>query len=311
MDWTPRIIRPPATRRAQTLAFLGGAGAIVAIIAGLFMLLMSRSAPDRYDALRGQVNDMLSPVWMAVRLPLAGANVAIDWVSDYFGAIERNRQLEAQLARYHRLREVHARTHLENRQLRALLAVPATPHVRVGVFAISGATSGGMVRSAIINGGKRHGVMPGQPARTADGLVGRVIETGQSAARVLMLTDAASRVPVINRRTGRPAMATGIGTPHLEIRFIAPTDADFVPGDLLVTSGDGGIYPPGIPVARITGFRRDIPLARPVARMNALGFIIIEQPYLPPAMLTAPAIMTPAPADGAQAALPAPEQPAP
>ena len=174
----------------------------------------------------------------------------------------------------------------------------------------------------MISAGRRHGVAVGQPVRTVEGIVGRIVETGESAARVLLLTDTNSRVPVRVQRTGKPAMIAGINGALLEVRFVAPADGQLRIGDKLVTSGDGGIYPPEIPVATVVRLRGETIYARPAANPEALGFVIVDQPYLPvvlppsapatPTMLAMPdnRLVTPVAPPAAAPAAAAPQTPA-
>ena len=96
----------------------------------------------------------------------------------------------------------------------------------------------------------RPGVAPGQPVRAPDGLIGRVLETGRWASRVLLITDGASNVPVRLVRDGTPALAVGRGDGTIELRTLEVGQNPFRRGDIFVTSGTGGIFPPDIPVAR-------------------------------------------------------------
>lgn len=259
---------------------------MLAVLAGLFLLVMSRTDPARGGALREAALDATAPVWGLVRRPFVAVSRFGDYVDDYFNAIDRNRQLEAELRR-HRVREQQRLSLVrENQQLKQLLGVVEPSRGWRRVLPIAAASSGSYVRSAVVSGGRRAGVRVGQPVRTHRGLVGRVVEVGHNAARVLLLTDASSRVPVRVVRTGRPAMIAGVNAPHLEVRFVAPADNRLKVGDRLVTSGDGGIFPPDVPVAVVTRVEGDTQLARPLARPEALGYVLIEAPYLPEANST-------------------------
>ncbi|MEM8826522.1 MAG: rod shape-determining protein MreC [Pseudomonadota bacterium] len=166
--------------------------------------------------------------------------------------------------------------------MKSLLDVVDPEQTRVGVFAIAGASGGAAARQAIVAGGAQDGVESGQPVRTAAGLIGRTVEVGRNAARVLLITDASSRIPVRVVRTGIPALLLGQGDATVEIDLTGPTSNDVVLGDRLVTSGDGGLFAPGIPVATVVAPDEPRPLARPAA-LPALGqFVLVEQPYVPP-----------------------------
>ena len=101
--------------------------------------------------------------------------------------------------------------------------------------------------------------------RSPDGLIGRVLETGRWASRVMQITDAASNVPVRLVRDGTPALAVGRGDGTIELRTLEVGQNPFRRGDLLVTSGVGGLYPPNIPVAVVTGHDGERAIGRPLA----------------------------------------------
>ena len=297
MAWPPRQRISSASRRERNLALVRGIVGIVAVLVGLILLVMSRTDPARGEALRTAAIDATAPVWGLVRRPIAAIGGIGDYIGDYFVAIDRNRRLEADLRRYRVRDQQRIGLARENRQLKQLLRVVEPKRGWYRVLPIAAASSGSYVRSAVVSGGRGAGLRVGQPVRAVRGLVGRVVEVGAGASRVLLLTDASSRVPVRVLRTGRPAIIAGVNAPHLEVRYVAPADGQLKVGDRLVTSGDGGIFPPDVPVAVVTLVRGDLQLARPVAHPEALGYVIVEQPYLP--TVVAP----PAPAVGAVAAV--------
>ncbi len=286
MDWSPPS-RRSASRREQNLALLGAvvSGAVIAF--ALLLLLIGRVNPQQGAALRGAAADVVMPVWSVVRAPLEAIDKGVAGVGGYFGAVSRNRALTAELAASRaRLQRADAEA-AANRQLRRLLRV-VEPRVRlVATARIAGASSGGMTRSAVISAGLNDGVQPGQPVRADAGLVGRTLETGAHATRILLLTDPGSRIPVVVTRTGQAALLVGANTPLLEVRDRVGAEVPLRIGDQLVTSGDGGVYAPGIPAAVVVR-ASEPPLARPAATPNGLGYVAVETPYLPvPAVASA------------------------
>jgi rod shape-determining protein MreC len=295
MAWPPRRRAPSTSRRERNVALLRGVASVLAVLAGLVLLLMSRADPARGGALRTAALDATAPVWGLVRAPFDAIGRVGDYVDDYFGAVDRNRRLEAELRRLRAREQQRISLVRENRQLKQLLGVVEPQRGWRRVLPIAAASSGSYVRSAVVSGGRRAGLRVGQPVRAQRGLVGRVVEVGGNASRVLLLTDASSRVPVRVVRTGRPAMVAGVNAAHLEVRFVAPADGRLRIGDRLVTSGDGGVFPPDVPVAVVTHIRGDLVLARPFAHPEALGYVIVEQPYLPAASIAPPPALTVAP----------------
>jgi rod shape-determining protein MreC len=296
MAWPPRKRGSSASRRDRNLALVRRVASAAVVMAGLLILVGSRIDPAQGGVLRAAALDVSAPVWRAARAPFDWIGRAGDYVGDYFFAVGRNRELEAQLLRHRRLEQHRAALLRENRQLKRLLGVVEPKRGWSRVLPIAGASSGSYVRSAIVSGGRGAGLRVGQPVRSPEGLVGRVVEVGSNASRVLLLGDASSRVPVRVERTGFPALVVGINAARLEVRYMAPTTDRLRVGDRLVTSGDGGIYPPDVPVGVVTTVAGEHVLARPYARAEALGYVLVEQPYLPPpAPVTAPASATPQP----------------
>jgi rod shape-determining protein MreC len=164
-------------------------------------------------------------------------------------------------------------------------------------------------------------VAVGQPVRAPEGLIGRVLETGRWAARVLLVTDGASSIPVRLVRDGTPALAVGRGDGTIELRTLEVGANPFQVGDVLVTSGIGGIFPPNIPVARVTRLDGDSALAAPIADPARADFAIVQRAYQPaaegeldeaPELQSAPVTVTAPPVSGQpQAATPAPRQQSP
>jgi rod shape-determining protein MreC len=131
-------------------------------------------------------------------------------------------------------------------------------------------------------------------------LIGRILETGPNTARVLLLTDPESVVPVRRIRDGMPALAAGRGDGLLDIRSAGSANAAFEPDDIFVTSGAGGIYAPNIPVARVIKRARDIALASSFAQPDTLDFALVQQAFMPPAPPVPVPVPTPTPTRAAK-----------
>ncbi len=113
-------------------------------------------------------------------------------------------------------------------------------------------TGGAFVRSLVVTAGKVDGVREGMAAMTGEGLVGRVVEGGDWSARILLITDMNSRIPVTVSDTGDHAILAGDNTPQPKLLYL-PQDADVKAGARVMTSGHGGIFPPNLPVGVVAG----------------------------------------------------------
>ncbi len=280
MDWTPAPRRTSAMRREQNLALVGAVVSGAVIATGLLLVLMARVNPDGAARMRGVMLDIVTPVWSVVRAPFDGAGRVAGWSGDYLGAVSRNRDLETQLnaARAELQRAAADRQALV--QLKRLVNVRDRARRVIGTARIVSATSGSVVRSAMIAAGRNDGVVPGLPVISAQGLIGRTIEAGAISARVLLLADPASRIPVMIVRTGQAALVVGTNSPALELRDLVGADVPLRAGDRLVTSGDGGVFPPGVPVGTVIS-AVEPPKVRPAANPVGAGFVTIEAAFMP------------------------------
>ena len=281
MDWTPAPRRSSAMRREQNLALVGAVVSGAVIATGLLLLLVSRLNPDAGSRMRGALLDIVTPVWSVVRAPFDGVGRALSWSGDYLGAVDRNRDLTADLARANAELQKSAADRLALRQLKALMHVRQPGRTTIVTTRIVASTSGSVVRTAMVAAGTRDGVGVGMPVIAAQGLIGRTIEAGNHSARVLLLTDPASRIPVVVQRTGQAGLAIGGNRPALELRDRVGPEVPLLTGDRLVTSGDGGIFPPGVPVGTIVAGGKEPPTIRPSASPIGIGFVDIEKAWLP------------------------------
>ena len=122
------------------------------------------------------------------------------------------------------------------------------------------------------------------PVRSPEGLVGRIIDVGELASRVLLVSDRTSIVPARLLRNGIPVIAQGRGDGTVEVRPLEVGRNPFKPGDLIISSGTGGLYPPLVPVARVVRLNGDEAIALPLADPSEVSFAIVEPPYEPAAM---------------------------
>jgi rod shape-determining protein MreC len=269
------------SRRRQYGVFMGYVLAVAGAVVGLVLLVASTFNPPAFSALRMGVAGVTTPV--STGLASVGSTVASvpDAIGQYFFVKQENVALRADRDRTRALL-MRARTiAYDNRRLRSLLAIrERSPEPVVTARLVSSSASSGR-RYALLNAGRWSGVMPGMPVRGPDGLIGRVVETGPNAARVLLLSDADSIVPVRRTRDGLPAIAAGRGDGMVDIRSVNATNVRFNAGDLFVTTGTGGIYAPGVPVARVAKAGSDSVMARTFADPDTLDFALVERMFMP------------------------------
>lgn len=284
--------RPGYSRRAQYGRFLGYVIAIASIAVALVLLVVGRLEPGAFSAVRGAAHTVTTPVSGALAR-LAGAIAGIpESVASYFGVRTENELLRRRLHDEQALLTRARSLSRENHRLMALLQVRERVPEPVTVARLVSSTMSSTRRYAVLNAGAVQGVHTGQSVRGPDGLIGQVLEVGPVSANVLLLIDPSSAVPVRRARDGLAAMVQGRGDGWLDVHAVEG-GSPLRPGDLLVTSGAGGIYPPDIPVARIIRRSPDgAAVATPLAEPDTLDFAMVQQAYTPPPVPVA----TPTPA---------------
>jgi rod shape-determining protein MreC len=279
----PKNRRLGFSRRAHFGLFLGYVIAIGAALIAVVLLAISIVDPRGFAALRGAALDVTAPVAGAGRSVGDFFSGIGESISNYWQAGSENAGLKQELAETRRELIRRQALEYENRRLAALLGLARSAQDEVTIARIVGSTYDSPRRLATLAAGSAAGVATGQPVRSPDGLIGRVIETGRWAARVMMVTDGASNVPVRLVRDGTPALAVGRGDGTIELRTLEVGQNPFRRGDILVTSGVGGLFPPDIPVAIVVASENDVAVARPIADPSRMDYAIVLRIYQPAA----------------------------
>ena len=212
-----------------------------------------------------------APVYWVADLPSRASDWKQEHVVSRGDLVEQNEQLRRENlvleGRSHQMASLQA----ENVRLRALLNSSAMLRDDVLVAELIGVSPDPVRHQLVLNKGESDGVFVGQPLIDADGLLGQVVEVSPLNSRALLITDATHSIPVQVNRNGVRAIAEGIGSlTSLEIHHVSAT-TDIQEGDLLVTSGLGGRFPVGYPVAVVSEIERDPgqAFARIMARPSA------------------------------------------
>lgn len=281
--------RPGWSRRAQYSLFFSFLAVIAGLIVGLILLILSLIAPQSYAVVRGTALDATAPVSGAFRQVTTTVTGLVGGAGNYWDAANQNAQLKRDRATLMR-RMVEARAILEeNQQLKSALQLRERTREAVAAGRVVGSSFESSRRFAIISVGSSDGVRVGMPVRAAEGLIGRVIDAGAIASRVLLVTDRANIVPARILKGGQPVISTGRGDGTIDVRPLEVGRNPFRPGDIIVTSGTGGLYPPLVPIAKVVRLDDDGAIAIPIADPSRVSFAIVEQPYEPEALATASA----------------------
>lgn len=255
-----------ATVQRLTLPFLIFISALLAVLGKADVLL--------FDHVRVALADAFAPVLQVAGEPLVSVSKAIGTVEDAASVYRENKELKLENQRLLQWEQVARRLESENAELRNLVKFApqgAVSSVAAQIIADSG---GAFLRNVLVNVGRTDGIARGQPALTGDGLVGRVIELGDRTARILLLTDINSHIPVVVEGTHERAMLNGDNSDQPRLVYVQPK-TPVKPGDRIVTSGSGGVFPPDLPVgvvASVNGVIRVEPYAD-LARLEMVRIV--------------------------------------
>ncbi len=275
--------RPGFSRKAHLGLFIGYVVAIAGMVVAILLLAIAVVDPKGFNAIKGTALDVTAPVSSGGRSVVRFFGGLGGTVSDYFRAGSQNARLREQLAATQRELLKAKAAESENVRLLRLLRLGGEVADEITIGRIVSSTFQSPRRLATLDAGSASGVEIGLPVRSVDGLVGRVVETGRWASRILLVTDGRSQVPVRMVRDGTPALAAGRGDGTLELRTLEVGENPFRRGDVLVTSGVGGIFPPNIPVATVIRIEGETAIASPIADPARLDFAIVQRAYMPAA----------------------------
>ena len=274
-------IATPVKAWAQRFAVL------LLISASFGLMLLGKADVAVVERARTAVNDTVAPVLDAASRPIATVADVLREGKELAALRAENAALRRENARLEHWRTVAHRLEAENRALGKLLNLapePATSYVTGRVVADSG---GAFAHSVLINAGEKQGVVKGQAAMTGDGLAGRVAEVGRSSARVLLITDINSRIPVVIQSTRQKAILAGDNSDMPRLRYL-PGDAAVARGQRVVTSGHGGVFPPGLPVGRVVKASESEIRVRPLVDWNRMEYLRVVDYGMSGILMTEP-----------------------
>ena len=272
--------RPGFSRRAQYGLFATYVVAIAGTVVAALLLTISVVDPTGFSRLRTLGTEVTAPVARVLSKARQSTQAVTHSVSAYINAASKNETLEKELkASRNALIEVQA-LRVENDRLRSLLNLSDGDMQQVAVGRLISSTASSTRRVATLSIGRNFGVERAQPVRGPAGLIGRVIETGPTTARVLLVTDSENLVPVMRASDGLPAFSAGLGNGLVLIKPLNLGESPFKVGDIIITSGNGGLYGANIPFARVIRQTSDGALGLPFADPANTPYAIVMKPYL-------------------------------
>ncbi|MEQ8666418.1 MAG: rod shape-determining protein MreC [Rhodospirillales bacterium] len=234
-------IAQPVKSAAQRFAYVG------LVIAAFALMIFGKYDTVVVERARTMLTDAVAPILTTVSRPVDSVSNFARKVEALWGLHAENERLREQNARLIQWQAVARKLEAENTALKGLLNFYDPGSVGYVTARVIADTGGAFAHSLLVNAGERAGVAKGQAVVTGEGLVGRIAGVGSRSARILLLTDLSSRIPV----AVEPGRIRGIlaGDNSDRPRLIRlPPSADLSPGDLVITSGHGGAFPVGLPV---------------------------------------------------------------
>jgi rod shape-determining protein MreC len=223
--------------------------AIYCLASLALMVVDSRYGP--MTELRGTAERLVYPVQLVLSRPFEFLGEAGDFFTVHGKLLKENKQLILQSQIFASRLQGYQALEQENNQLRKLLNLPHPAGTRPLVAEIVRIQPDPFDRRVIIDKGSADGVEAGRPVVDASGLIGQITRVYPDSSEASLLTAKEQAAPVQNQRNGLRLIVSGTGTDNLlEVRYL-DMHADIKTGDVLVTSGIDGVYPPGIPTARV------------------------------------------------------------
>ena len=236
------------------------------------------------ESVRDALSLLVYPIQLSVELP----GSVTEWFNE---SLATRRKLQEEIDSLHTQQfmqkaqmQKFAALQAENIRLRELLDSSFEVGEKVLIAELMSVNLDPYKHQVLINKGELHDIYPGQPLVDADGVMGQIVHAGPYSSTAMLITDTSHAIPVQVNRNGLRSIALGSGTINrLELPYI-PNSADILPGDLLISSGLGGRFPPGYPVATVIAVQHDpgnafaAVVATPLAHLNRSREVLLIWP---------------------------------
>ncbi len=228
----------------QRFAFLALIGVTFAL------MLIGKADTVLVERARIAVTDAVTPLLRIMSEPASAIAGTISNIRELAAIRTENAALREANARLMQWQSLAQKLDSENRDLRQQLAVVPEPPSRFVTARVVADTGGAFAQSVIVNSGSADGVAKGQVVMSGEGLVGRVMQAGNHSARVLLITDINSKLPVLVGESGTRAIMAGENGGRPRLLYLSAKTV-VAPGDKVVTSGDADAFPIGLPVGQV------------------------------------------------------------
>jgi len=228
---------------------------VIVIALAIVLVLLGKAQPGLFDQARSRITDLLAPALETARAPVHGFDRFVGSITEIFSVYEQNLKLKEENARLRQWRNVATVLQARVTRYQTLLHAVPDPKLNAVLAQVIGRASRPFLQTMILDAGKQDKAMPGQAVVDARGMIGRIYLTGERTSWVILLTDLNSRVPVtIASAAGSSgnvqAIMTGDNTAMPVLDIVSRQEALHA-GDQVVSSGDGGLLPSGLPIGTV------------------------------------------------------------
>lgn len=272
-------------RQKATLSFVpatlmaGRAGSFFFIVLSSLLLMLAVVRPDAIVGVRTHTTDLVAPVLSAFSRPFQNLAEAIGGVSGAAALRAENAQLKAENVRLKEWYQTALMLQAENKSLQELLSLKVSTNGKYITARVISDAGNSFVKTILVASGKNEGIQKNQAVLSGEGMLGRVIEAGDTASRILLLTDINSRVPVLVEGSSQKAILAGSNEPYLTLKHL-PQDGSLSEGARIVTSGHGGLFPSGLPVGRVVRNDAGQFVVKPFANMSRVTYVRVLESSL-------------------------------
>jgi rod shape-determining protein MreC len=231
---------------------------VIVLALAVVLVLVGKAQTGLFDAARARITDFMAPALAQVRAPLDGVERWVGSIGDIFRVYDENLKLKQENARLLQWRNSSVALQGRLAHYEKLLNAVPSPDMNAVLARVIGRASRPFLRTMILDAGAVHGARAGQAVMDENGMIGRLYLTGQHTSWVILLTDINSRIPVTIAPGQVQALLAGDNSASPRLDNLAP-NITIKAGDQVVSSGEGGLVPPGLPIGTVVadgdGFR--------------------------------------------------------
>jgi rod shape-determining protein MreC len=229
---------------------------VIVIALAVVLVLIGKAQSGLFDQARVRITDWMSPVLVKARVPIQGFDRWTGSIGQIFSVYEQNLKLKEENARLRQWRNAAIVLQGLVARYQTLLHAVPDPKLNAVLARVIGRANKSFLQTMILDAGREDHAMPGQAVMDARGMIGRVYLAGERTSWVILLTDINSRIPVTVAPGNVQAIMTGDNTAMPALEMVSRL-VTLHPGDQVVSSGDGGLLPPGLPIGTVVSDGQD------------------------------------------------------